>query len=264
MSQYQFDHEWQKERERIANMEAVFDPMTIQCLESIGVDEGWQCLEIGAGGGSIVEWMSKRVGSTGKVVGTDLQTKFLEGIDAPNVEVRQHNILTDNLEQDSFDLVFARNVLEHLTEPASVLERMTAALRPGGWLLVEDGEMASFRRVTTPNPELFERVYTALLDVMTSFGFNPYLGADLANMLRGAGLTDVQLRGWTGEWTAAEGNPTGTEYQLGFEKMRDRLTEAGAITNEEADQFLADIQSPDFHAMTRIHFAGWGRKPSHQ
>jgi len=60
MSQYQFDHEWQKERERIANMEAVFDPMTIQCLESIGVGEGWKCLEIGAGGGSIVEWMSKR------------------------------------------------------------------------------------------------------------------------------------------------------------------------------------------------------------
>jgi hypothetical protein len=52
MSQYQFDHEWQKERERLANMEAVFEPMTTQCLESIGVSEGWNCLEIGSGNGA--------------------------------------------------------------------------------------------------------------------------------------------------------------------------------------------------------------------
>ena len=97
MSTYQFDHEWKKERERLANMEAVFDPMTTECLEMIGVGEGWKCLEVGAGGGSIVEWLSERVGSTGKVVGTDLQTKFLEAIDASNVEFRQHNILTDDL-----------------------------------------------------------------------------------------------------------------------------------------------------------------------
>jgi SAM-dependent methyltransferase len=255
ISQYQFDHEWQKERERLANMEAVFDPMTIQCLEKIGVGEGWNCLEVGSGVGSIVEWLSERVGSTGKVVGTDLQTKFLEAIDALNVEVCQHNILTDDLEQDAFDLVCARKVLEHLADPASVLQRMVTAARPGGYLLIEDADMASFRRVTTPNPDLFERVYTAFLETMKSGGFNPYLGVELANLLRGAGLADVQLRGWTGEWTAAEGNPTGAVYRLTFEKMRSRMTEAGAITNEEADQFLADIQSPDFHAITGIHFA---------
>lgn len=211
MSQYQFDHEWQKERERLANMEAVFDPMTAQCLESIGVREGWKCLEVGSGGGSIVEWLSKPVGSTDKVIGTDLQIKFLEAIDAPNVEVRQHNILTDDLEQDAFSLVCARKVLEHLADPPSVLQRMVAAV---------------------------------------------------ANMLRATGLADVQLRGWTGEWTAAEGNPTGAVYRLKFEKMRERMTEGDAITNEVADQFLTDIQSPEFHAVTGIHFAAWGRKPS--
>ena len=40
MATYQFDHEWKKERERLANMEAVFDPMTTECLEKIGVGEG--------------------------------------------------------------------------------------------------------------------------------------------------------------------------------------------------------------------------------
>ena len=264
MSQYQFDHDWQKERERLANMEAVFDPMTTQCLESIGVGEGWTCLDVGAGGGSMVEWLSKQVGSTGRVVGTDLQIRFLEAVDAENVEVRQHNILTDDLEQNAFDLVCARKVLEHLTDPTSALQRMVAAVRRGGHLLIEDADMASYRRVTTPRPDLFERVYTAFLDTMKLSGFDPYLGVELANMLRGAGLEDVQLRGWTGEWTAAQGNPTGAVYRLTFEKMRDRMTESGVITNEEADQFITDIQSPEFHAVTGIHFAAWGRKPENE
>lgn len=261
MNAYQFDHEWKQERERLANMEAVFDPMTTQCLETINVEQGWNCLEVGAGGGSIVEWLAQRVGSTGKVVGTDLQTKFLEAIEAPNVEIRQHNILNDDLESDTFDLVCARKVLEHLPDAMATLQKMAAAVRPGGWLLVEDGDMASFRKVSTRDPDLFERVYTAFLETMKSVGFNPYLGVDLGNMLRVVGFDEVALRGWTGEWTAAEGNPTGAVYRLTFEKMRDRLTEAGVISSEEADQFLIDIQSPDFHAITGIHFAAWGRKP---
>ena len=260
-SQYQFDHDWQRERERLANMEAVFDPMTIQCLATVGVGDGWNCLEVGAGGGSMVEWLAKRVAPSGRVVATDLQTKFLAAIDASNVEVRQHNVLTDELESNAFDLVSARKVLEHLADPSPALQRMVAAARPGGYVLVEDADMASYRRVTTPRPELFEKVYVAFLETMKASGFNPYLGVDLANLLRGAGLEEVQLRGWTGEWTGAPGDPTGAVYRLTFEKMRPKIIERGAITNDEADHFLADVQSPGFHAVTGIHFAAWGKKP---
>ena len=50
---YLFSHEEKKERERLAAIEAMGNPFTIECLEKIGVGEGWRCLEIGAGGGSI-------------------------------------------------------------------------------------------------------------------------------------------------------------------------------------------------------------------
>src|SRR5262249_59261251 len=114
---YLFDHVVKTERERLAAIEAAANPLTIECLEKIGVCEGWRCLEVGAGAGSIAEWLCHRVGPNGRVVATDLQTKFLETIDAHNLEIRQHDITTDELEADAFDLVSARKVLEHLADP---------------------------------------------------------------------------------------------------------------------------------------------------
>src|SRR5947209_18822430 len=101
---YLFTHEDEAERERLAAIEAGLDPFTIECLEKIGVADGWHCLEVGAGAGSIAEWLCRRVGSSGRVVATDLQTKFLEAIDAPNLEARKHDIRNDELESGAFDL----------------------------------------------------------------------------------------------------------------------------------------------------------------
>ena len=73
-SAYVFDAAWKQERERLGHLEAVWDPGTIRHLETAGVGEGWQCAEIGAGTGSIAEWLSHRVGATGHVVATDIET----------------------------------------------------------------------------------------------------------------------------------------------------------------------------------------------
>src|SRR5262245_34426627 len=163
---YLFDHAVKTERERLAAIEAAANPLTIECLETIGVSEGWRCLEVGAGAGSIAEWLGRRVGPKGKVVATDLQTKFLEAIDAPNLEVRKHDITREELEPDAFDLVSARKVLEHLPDPSAALRRMVAALRPGGWLLVEDSDLASFLRVSFPQRARFERAYAIFLEAL--------------------------------------------------------------------------------------------------
>jgi SAM-dependent methyltransferase len=258
---YLFDEATKAERERLAAIEAGLDPFSIECLKSIGVAEGWRCLEIGAGGGSIAEWLCRQVGSGGEVVATDLQTKFLQAIKATNLEVRKHDITADELEPQAFNLVFARKVLEHLPEPRQALRRMYAAVRPGGWLLVEDTDLASFRRVSAPHPERFERAYSKFLEVLRSAGFQPTLGVQLGDELRELGIADVQVQGRTVEWTAAGDQPTGKLYRMTFQRLKERVTKAALLTEEEVDQFFAEIQSPSFHAFTGVHFAAWGQKP---
>src|SRR5690349_3881325 len=105
---YVFDNAWQEERRRLDAVEAGWDPVSVASLQTIGVLEGWSCLEVGAGGGSIASWLCDRVGTDGRVVATDLDPRFLNAINAPNLEVRRHDIVRDAVEAGSYDLVHAR------------------------------------------------------------------------------------------------------------------------------------------------------------
>ena len=48
-------------KDGFSGLEALCDPVTFRHLESVGIAEGWSCLEIGAGGGSVARWMGERV-----------------------------------------------------------------------------------------------------------------------------------------------------------------------------------------------------------
>lgn len=124
------DHEADDELTRLKLIEEFNDPSTLRHLDAIGVAEGWRCLEVGAGAGSVVRWLSQRVGPAGNIVAADLDLRFLGDISAQNVEVRRCDITQDPIEPSSYDLVHARSVLMHLRDPVAVLRRMTAALRP--------------------------------------------------------------------------------------------------------------------------------------
>ncbi len=256
---YQFEHSWEHERERLTAMERGGDPFTISCLTSIGVDKGWRCLEIGGGAGSIARWLSDRVGPHGTVVATDLETGFLNEIAVQNLEVRQHDILADPLEENSFDLVYARKVLEHMPEHKVALQRIVRAARAGGWVLVEDGDMVSVFAAASSDLRFFTRAYRAFIDTMSAGGFQPDLGLHLGAHLLEAGLTQIQIRGRAGEWTGAGEQPSG--WVRTFEKIRGRVVAEGRLSDEEAERLLKEIQSPSFRAVTAIHFGAWGRKP---
>lgn len=78
---------------RQASVEAWLGPGTMRLLEARGVSEGRHCLEVGAGGGTIPVWLCQRVGPTGRVVATDIDMRFLDVIERPNLEVRRHDII---------------------------------------------------------------------------------------------------------------------------------------------------------------------------
>src|SRR5947208_12241052 len=146
MSKYIYDPTTEQERERLGALESVLDPGTIRVFETIGVSKTWRCLEVGGGGGSVTRWLCERVGPEGHVVATDLNTRFLEEIEAPNLEVRRHDVVAEPLDENTFDLVHSRDVLEHIPEREAVLDKMVAAVKPGGWLVAEDVDCMSALR----------------------------------------------------------------------------------------------------------------------
>jgi SAM-dependent methyltransferase len=96
------------ERSRLRLLQEFHDPLTIGQLDAIGVGEGWSCLDVGAGGGSVTQMLSERVGSTGSVLAVDLDTSLLDALATDRIEVRRHDLLSEPLPRDAFDLVHAR------------------------------------------------------------------------------------------------------------------------------------------------------------
>jgi SAM-dependent methyltransferase len=197
MTEYKYiaDNAWKAARERLTLLEMGADPWTMRNLGLIGVQAGWHCLEVAGGGGSIVAWLCNQVGPSGHVMATDLDPRFLEAITASNLEVRRHNILTDPLTDAACDLVHARALLAFLPRPDQVIHTLVAALKPGGWLLLEEPDYVS----AIPDPSmapaataLAQKGWEALLSFGRSRGYDTALGRHLYHDVCTAGLVDVQ------------------------------------------------------------------------
>ncbi len=124
------------ERARLRLLEEYHDPLTISQLDAIGVGEGWYCLDVGAGGGSVTRLLAERVGRTGSVLAVDLDTSLLDELASDRVEVRRHNLMADSLPPAAFDLVHARLLLMFLSPRLGALQRLVSAARPGGWVVL--------------------------------------------------------------------------------------------------------------------------------
>src|SRR5215469_14907004 len=111
---YVFDNRDELAQMRYRELSVLYDAQTTRHLEQCGIKEGWSCLEIGGGGGSIAAWLCKRVGNNGYVLATDIEPRFLHRLPFANLEVRRHDIRYEGLPKEEFDLVHARLVLMHL------------------------------------------------------------------------------------------------------------------------------------------------------
>jgi SAM-dependent methyltransferase len=259
---YTLPNEWRRARERLAGLEHMYDPATIRQLEKVGVGAGWQCLDVGAGGGSISEWLCARVGLEGCVVATDVNTRFLNVLDLPNLIVRTHDVVAEELPAAQFDLVHARAVLCHLPERSLVMDRMVAALKPGAWVLLEEPDYATRVLVTCPDVELaslFERVSAAYYRFVESRGFVRFYGRSLLGELRARGLTNSGSDGYA---TIAGAGSALTEFtQLGLLQLRDQLVLYGGVTNEQINAFCKLLDDDSLIMMGPMMVQAWGQKP---
>jgi hypothetical protein len=119
---YVFDTAADAERRRLEAQTDLWDPFTFRVLAATGVAAGWHGLEIGAGTGSVAAWLVDRIGPDGLVVAADVETRWLEPLASPNLVVRHHNVVADQLDEHGYHLIHVRLVLEHLAERQVVVD----------------------------------------------------------------------------------------------------------------------------------------------
>ncbi|MFC3448588.1 class I SAM-dependent methyltransferase [Amycolatopsis speibonae] len=249
-----FDHENSAERDRLGLVETEQDPHTKARIESFEPSDDWNCLEIGAGAGSIAYWLAGRC-PDGHVVATDLDVSLLDGVGYPNLEIRRHDAEEETFAEGTFDLVHARAVLSHICDRHGQLVKMAGWLRPGGWLLLEDP--SGFTLDSSPDP-LLRKASAASSVMMRRIGFDPDWSRGFPVPLQRAGLLDVgmecRLRMMRGGDVEAE------LLRLTFGQIFDLLVDTGEITAVELDAVQAKLADPSFIDFPPAFIRAWGRR----
>jgi hypothetical protein len=139
-------------------------------------------------------WLAEHVGSTGSVLATDIDPRFVPASELPQLEVARHDVTTGAISAARYDLIHARLVLSHLPQRRDVLARLVQALGPGGWLVVEDF-CGAFERGSEPADPVdarYRKVHAALDVFLAHSNDNQSAYATmLPQLLASLGLADV-------------------------------------------------------------------------
>jgi SAM-dependent methyltransferase len=239
----------------------MFDVGTIRHLEDRGVAPGWDCWEVGAGGGSIATWLARRTAPGGRVLATDIDPRYLRPAGYAGIDVRRHDVVIDPLPDRAFDLVHARLVLGHLPGRDDVLRRLVSSLKPGGWLVDEDLDSV----VALPDPAVSEgeallTTHLAVSRFMSDRGFDRRFGRTLFARLRAHGLVGV---GAAASGVMIQGGSPGASLlRANWEQLRQDVIDAGYVTEPEFDEDLARLDDLDFIIPSAIMWTAWGQRPS--
>jgi SAM-dependent methyltransferase len=111
-------------------------------LDRLGLREGWRCVDVGAGGGDVSVALAEVVGRDGRVYAVDSNPRARDQVAAAAAASTQVVAITqageDLLLPEPVDLAFCRFLLLHVRDPLVVVARMGGAVRPRGWVVIQE------------------------------------------------------------------------------------------------------------------------------
>src|SRR4051812_1627880 len=251
---------------RLYVLHNIYSPAGKRILLQAGLTERMKVADFGCGVGVVSRMLAQIVGPSGSVTGIDVNGAQLEeaarlcaGEGFKNTRFVKASAESTGLPRNSFDLVYCRFLLLHLTDPASCLREMKAVLKPGGIIVVEDGDLTSATSVPRGPMDAFANLFGRLGPTR---GVNYSIARDLYHMvkLEGFPAANVEIHQPAiidGEdrfflkWSVEEAGPA--------------LLDAGITTSHELSRTLAEMQSavddPNVLILAPPMYIVWARKP---
>ena len=258
---YLLDNQQAEAGLRFDALSALFNPSTFRHIQALGIRPGWRVWEVGAGGPTVPSWLAGQVGTVGEVLATDIDPSWIEGT-ATDYAVRRHDVAKEPPPGARFDLVHARLVLVHVHERSQALANMAGALRPGGWLLLEEADPELQPLVCIddcgPAQQLANKLKRGFRSLLAERGVDLAYGRTLPRRLRDAGLVDVG----SDAYFPVTGPECNDLERATVEQIRDRLIGAALATDDEIERHLANVAGGRLDLATSPMISAWGRRPA--
>jgi SAM-dependent methyltransferase len=179
------------------------------------------------------------------------------------VQIMTADARRTGLPSGSFDLVHARTLLVNLPDPADVAAEMARLARPGG--RVASMEPDTEHGACHPPHPAFDRLCDIFTVAFRRNGADPWIGRRVPELLRQAGLDDVQVEARVQMYPP--GNSRRTIRADLVRAMRPQVLEMGLASAAELDELdaaaRAHLQDPHTTVISGLLFLTWGRKPDH-
>jgi ubiquinone/menaquinone biosynthesis C-methylase UbiE len=258
-----------EEYQRLRWQARLWEQITAQALDRVGISPGMRCLDVGCGPGEVMRLMAGRVGASGHVTGIDNDGRLgREALDILRTTVPgQFEFVhadaetADELPGGRFDLVYARFLMFHLRDPVAMLRRLYAWTRPGGVMLVQDYDchpMGVLPRLATW--EEFERVFHGVCE---KAGRDPRIGQQLPLHFAAAGVGEPDGTDVAGLLRPL--SEVGGMFQAVYQSMRPAGLRLGLTTEAAGQAFIAEITEAIRErrgvGMSPLMVSAWKHKP---
>lgn len=163
-------------------------------------------LDVGCGPGTITADFAAQL-RDGQVIGIDAATSVIAEASTqsdghPNLFFATGDVYNLDFADDTFDVVHAHQVLQHLTDPIRALREMRRVIKPTGIVAVRECDFASFS--WAPLDERLDMWMTIYHQVTKHNRAEADAGRSLLTWARSAGLSDIRVTGSL--WTFADMN----------------------------------------------------------
>ena len=240
---------------RLHLLHRLFGPISRQMLLDAGISPGKHVLDLGCGVGDVTCWMASQVGPNGSVTSIDLSAAQLAEAQREAATLGVENLITflqrnaseTGLPSESFDIVFCRFLLCHLTDPLGALKEMHRVLRPGGSIVCQDVDLATV--YSSPDSDAVNRSVQASIATGQKLGADYRFGRRLHTALLDLGFTSVTPRF---DQPMHLTGPDKRFWEYCFSEASDVITKTGILTQPEADELSQEIRQLSVDSQTVI------------
>jgi 2-polyprenyl-3-methyl-5-hydroxy-6-metoxy-1,4-benzoquinol methylase len=208
-------------------------------FDKIGLPVTGRIHELGCGTGAVCRAIASRPGFVGTVIGSDLSATLIETArdittksGLKNIEYYQADGQGSDAHKGQYDLVLVHTVISHVADPAALLREAIRLARPGGQIILHDGDYASMT-FGTNMPELDHKMPGLILQAVVA---NRYIMREIPRLLR---QFDANITHTIGDVVLEIGNG---EYFPSLAKNYGPIAvSAGFAIQSEFDQWIASI-----------------------
>ena len=227
------------EQERLAGLNRMTNAAF---LEFLRVPPRARVLEVGSGLGLLAADVASAAPDV-EVVGVELSPAQLAAAPSgPRVRFVQGDAHALDFPDASFDLVYARYLLEHVADPGRVLREMRRVAKAGARVAVCENDV-SLLRFDPPCPA-FDRAWAIFTRFQASLGGDGLIGRRLYRLFRSAGFTAIELSVQPEpHWHGSPGYAAWVQNIIGnLESARNGMLAAGVIARSDLDAGVADLE----------------------